>query len=88
MDDIYFVYVIQSKVDNRLYVGLSRDVTRRIKEHNLGYVKPTKGYRPWILAHKEKIGSRKNARIREKYLKSGCGKELLKSMIHSEVAQW
>jgi len=77
---MYFVYAIKSKKDGRIYVGLSSNVERRILEHNAGYVFSTKGYRPWNLIYKEKLLTRKEARIREKYLKSGAGKEFLKSI--------
>ena len=83
---MYYVYAIQNQAGNRIYVGLSEDYDRRVREHNLGYVKSTKFYRPWILIYKEPCGSRINARIREKYLKGGCGKEFLKTK-YSRVAQ-
>jgi putative endonuclease len=41
----------------------------------------TKGYRPWKLVFIEKVGERSKAREKEKYFKSGCGKELLKKII-------
>jgi putative endonuclease len=78
---MYFVYVIQSQVDGRIYVGLSASIENRIRDHNSGRVFSTKGYRPWMLVYYEKAGSRIEARKREKYLKSGCGKEFLKSII-------
>ncbi len=68
-------------VDNRLYVGLSSNVSKRIKSHNFGQTKSTKGYRPWKLVYSEFIGERNLARKREKYLKIGCGKEYLKNLI-------
>ena len=71
--------------DARIYVGLSADIQRRLSEHNRGYVFSTKGYRPWKLIYEEKVENRIKARIREKYLKSGIGKEFLKSI--SPVAQ-
>ncbi len=79
--EIYSVYVIQSQIDKRLYVGISKQVNKRIVEYNQGYVFSTKGYRPWKLVYQEEIGKRDKARIREKYLKSGSGKEFLKSII-------
>jgi len=78
---MHYVYVIQSQVDKRLYVGMSRDVPKRLEEHNKGYVFSTKGYRPWNLVYIEKVGSREMARKKEKYYKSGFGKEFLKSII-------
>ena len=65
----YFVYVIKSQKDGRLYVGMSKNVANRLKEHNAGEVFSTKGFRPWELKQIEMFGSRQGARNREKYLK-------------------
>ena len=54
---------------------MTNNIERRIKEHNLGYNKTTKAYKPFLLIYKGK-----KARGREKYLKSGIGKEFLKSI--------
>ena len=89
---MYYVYAMQSIKDGRIYVGMSRNVKQRLKEHNSGYVFSTKGYRSWKLFHQEAYATRKDARIREKKLKSGFGKEFLKSILYktpsSAVAQW
>jgi len=77
---MYFVYAVKSQKDGRIYVGLSSNIKRRILEHNSGYVFSTKGFRPWKLIYKEEAKNRKEARKREKYFKSGSGKELLKSI--------
>jgi putative endonuclease len=77
---MFFVYAIKSDVDERIYVGMTTDVFKRIAEHNSGKTKSTKGYRPWQLIYTESLTSRPAARIREKYLKSGVGKEFLKSL--------
>jgi len=75
-----YIYALRSEIDGRIYVGMSSNVEKRLKEHNAGYVFSTKGYRPWKLIYIEKALNRLKARIREKYLKSGVGKELLKSI--------
>jgi putative endonuclease len=77
----YFVYAIKSEVDGRIYVGFSENVQNRIKEHNSGKTKSTKGYRPWKLFFTLECESRKEAREKEKYYKSGTGKEKLKIMV-------
>ena len=74
------VYAIVSQKDNRIYVGMSSDITRRLKEHNSGNVFSTKAFRPWELLYQEFVGDRTRARNREKYLKSGVGKEFLKEL--------
>ena len=78
---MYFVYVISSKVKNYIYVGLTNNVERRLDEHNNGYNKTTKPYKPFELILVEKYETRVEARSREKYLKSGFGKEYLKNLI-------
>ena len=84
MDTKYFVYAIQSEVDKRLYVGLSRNCEKRLKGHNNGETFSTKGYRPWKLVYVEEVGDRKQARKRERYLKNGSGKEFLKNFIRQK----
>lgn len=74
-----FVYVLQSQKDGRLYVGISANTEKRLLDHNAGRTKSTKGYRPWKLIHVEEYPDRTTARKREKYLKSGYGKQWLKN---------
>ena len=78
---MYFVYAIQSYKDCRIYVGMCVDVEVRLKEHNSGKTRSTKGFIPWRLIYKEEVGERIEARKRELYLKSGIGKEFLKSLV-------
>jgi putative endonuclease len=51
------------------------DVAKRLRQHNLKQNKSTKAYSPWVLIHQEKFNTRIEAREREKYFKSGIGKE-------------
>ena len=77
----YFVYVLKSKKDNTLYIGISKNPSIRLKEHNFGDSKYTKGHRPYVLLYQEEFPNRIEARNREKRLKSGDGRELLKSFL-------
>ena len=63
-----------------IYVGLTDNVERRFNQHNSGYERTTKPYRPFKIILIESFETRELARIREKYLKSGVGKEFLKSL--------
>ena len=78
---MYFLYVLQSEVRNYVYVGITNDVQRRYGQHQAGKEKTTKHYRPFKLVFTESYPSRPEARAREKYLKSGSGKEWLKNCI-------
>ena len=75
---MFYTYVLKSTTHNYIYVGMTNCLERRIKQHNLGKEKTTKYYRPFILIHHESFTTRPEAREREKFLKSGCGKEWIK----------
>lgn len=75
---MYIVYVLKSIKHFRFYVGFTSNVEKRVKDHNAGRTKSTKGYRPWELIFTENFLTRNEARIREKELKSGAGKEFIK----------
>ncbi len=77
----YTVYAIISQVDGRIYVGFTKHLRQRVKEHNSGKTKSTKGFRPWALLFTQECETRVDARKLEKYYKSGIGKEKLKSMV-------
>ena len=72
------VYVIHSTIEERFYVGMTENLDRRLKEHNSGRTKSTKGFGPWELFFYEEFEDRREARKREKYLKSGYGKNGLR----------
>ena len=77
---MYFVYAIKSLQRNYIYTGLTNNLERRLSEHNNGYNKTTKPYTPFMLIYSERFETRVEARKREKYLKSGSGKEFLKKI--------
>ncbi|OAQ38555.1 endonuclease [Pedobacter psychrophilus] len=62
MEEVYYVYALISEKDNRIYVGFSSNLDKRLKEHNSGKTKSTKGYRPWKLIYNESIVGRQAAR--------------------------
>jgi putative endonuclease len=76
-----YLYVIRSLVNKNLYVGICKDIARRLKEHNQGKNRYTKGLRPWELVHSEEFANWQTARDKEKYYKSGVGKEYLKEKL-------
>ena len=79
----YTVYAIKSQKDGRIYVGMTSNLKKRIIEHNSRKTRSTKAYVPWVLIFTEICSDRPNARIREKYWKSGTGKEQLKKLVLS-----
>lgn len=77
---MHTVYAISSKVKPYIYVGMTTDLDRRLREHNGGKSRTTRPYRPFKLIHTEVFSPRLEARAREKQLKSGYGKEFLKQL--------
>ena len=75
---MFYTYAIKSKERNYIYVGLTNNPDRRIAEHNCKKEKTTRSYAPFMIILIEKYETRVEARKREKYLKSGTGKEFLK----------
>lgn len=77
---MFFVYAITSLKRNYIYVGLTSNLERRIEQHNKGYARTTKPYVPFALLYHENVSTRLEAREREKYWKSGIGKEKLRRL--------
>jgi putative endonuclease len=77
---MYTVYALLSEKRNYIYVGLTLDFRRRVNEHNSKRNKTTKPYAPFKVIYTEQQATRELARAREKYFKSGAGKEFLKSL--------
>ena len=78
---MYYVYVLKSKKDNKWYTGSTGDLRKRFKEHSEGKVFSTKNRGPFELIYYESCLNETDARMREKYLKSGPGKLYLKKRL-------
>ena len=87
---MFWVYVLRNQDSDKIYIGQTKNLERRVTQHNdskfikygkNAYTKINKG--KWILAYKEIFNTRKEAIIREKYLKSHIGRNWLKDVIGS-----
>jgi putative endonuclease len=78
---MYYVYILRSTVDGTFYTGMSTDVAKRLKEHNSGKSRYTNSKSPWIVIYSEQLKTRIEAREREKYWKSGAGREERSTML-------
>jgi putative endonuclease len=88
---MFYVYAIYNRKHNKIYIGQTKDLDERIQLHNNGMFKGSYTSRfngEWILIYKEELGSRQVALVREKQLKSYRGREFIKNLIYSPVAQW
>ncbi len=87
----YFVYTFLSLRDKKFYVGFTTDLERRFAEHNSGSVTATKSRLPLKLIHYEYFMNREDAIARERFLKSGFGrnqmKQALKRTLHELLGE-
>ena len=83
----YYTYVLLSLKDNKLYIGSTNNLKRRLKQHSHGQVEATRYRLPLKLIHYEYFINKDDAEARELFLKSGYGhrqlKEILKRTIKS-----
>jgi len=78
---MYFVYVLQSEKDQKLYIGCTNSLKRRIKQHESGKVEATKTRRPMKLIYLEGCLNETDAYMREKYFKMGYGRRFIKNRL-------
>jgi putative endonuclease len=66
----YYLYILKSLKDGRLYVGVTGRLEQRIKEHNFGMAKATRSRRPLALVWHETHKNLSEARQQEWFLKN------------------
>jgi putative endonuclease len=82
--ELFTVYILFSSSHTKTYVGYTNDLERRLWEHNNHPQKSfTSKYRPWVVIHTEEFQSKKSAMTREKWFKTGVGREY-KNLIISQ----
>ena len=79
----YYVYILQSKQDNKFYTGYTKDLKLRFKLHMKRSVYSTKNRGPFKLIYYEACLNQQDATHREKYLKTYLGKMFLKNRLKS-----
>ncbi len=66
---MFYVYLLQSKKDKKLYIGLTNNLRRRVNEHNSKMTLSTKYRVPFKVIYYEAYFSRTDAKERERKLK-------------------
>ena len=84
---MFYVYIIQSQINQKLYFGYTGNLKRRFLEHNIGKSNATKRNKPYVLIYYEAYQSRQDAFLREKQLKHyGKSLAMLKKRIKNSLA--
>jgi len=74
---MFCVYVLRSSKTGRRYVGSCENLNDRLRRHNAGHSKATRQGIPWILVHSESFSNRAEAASKERYYKTGRGRDEL-----------
>lgn len=81
---MFYVYFAKSVKNNKIYVGLTeKNPIEKINEHNTGSNKWTNQNKPLKLIYFEKYFCKADATNREKFYKSGFGKQIKKLIVNN-----
>ena len=67
---MFYAYILKSLKDKTYYYGSTKDLEARIRTHNSGKVRYSKGHKPYQLHYYEIYETRKEAGARERFFKS------------------
>ena len=85
--NFFYVYVLFSQRDGNLYIGYTENLKIRLGEHFHGRVKATMHRRPLFLIHYEAFTNKKDAKARERFLKSGFGRSQMKKALQNKLKE-
>ena len=66
---MYYVYILKSSKDGKLYTGHTVNLKQRLHRHNMGGVRSTKNRWPFTAVHVEEFSSVAEARKKEWFYK-------------------
>ncbi|MBU0713469.1 GIY-YIG nuclease family protein [bacterium] len=81
---MYKIYVLKNLTDNFHYIGHTKDIEKRLHEHNYGKVRSTKAHIPFEVIYTEEFKTKSEAQQRKYYLKRGKGNVCLREMLKSQ----
>lgn len=85
--NFFYVYILFSGKDRKLYIGYTENLKQRLHEHFAGNVGATRNRRPLYLIHYEAFTNKLDAKAREEFLKSGFGRSQLKKALQNKLKE-
>jgi len=85
---MFYVYVLKSQKNGKLYVGFTNNLKRRFLEHNCikrSVNEWTKRNGPFKIVFYESFANKKDAKKDEKFFKSGYGREVLREKLKNSL---
>jgi len=74
---MFYMYILQSELVDRYYIGSTDDISRRLSDHNAGNTRSTKPFRPWKVVYTETYSTLIEARKRERQVKAWKSREFM-----------
>ena len=84
---MHHVYLIESEPQCKWYIGYTTNLRRRLEEHNCHKNISTAKGSKWRLIYCETYVNKMDALGREKFLKSGSGREFLKRQLKHFISE-
>jgi len=75
------MYALYNNVNSEIYIGITQDLERRLKEHNSGKNRYTKAFKPLKVFYTEIFDDYNSARQREIYFKTTKGRRELRKKL-------
>jgi len=82
---MHYVYILKSRLNGEFYTGCTNNLQKRIREHNSGKVKWTSDSGPYDLIFYEAFTNKYDAFLREKWLKTGWGRNHISKMLSNTL---
>jgi len=81
---MFYVYILQSKIDASFYIGQTENLEKRLLNHNEGLSKYTSRKKPWVVVYFEEYNTRTEAIKREQFLKKQRNKDFYNRLINGK----
>ena len=75
-----YVYILENQTKKH-YIGMTKDLEKRLSSHNRGSNRSTKNGRPWHLVYFEECATKVAALKREKQIKAYKGGQAFKNLL-------
>ena len=80
---MYSTYILRSRTTSQFYTGSTANLTVRLEQHNSELSSSTKNRGPLDLIHREEFTTRPEAVRRERFYKTGRGRDEIRELIAS-----
>ncbi len=84
---MFYVYALFDNISNRFYIGYTRNIKRRFREHKTGKSHTTARYKRVHLVFYEAFFNEEDARRRERYFKTTQGRKGLRLILRETLSR-